>query len=133
MVITFNVTIQERRRPDVVNALTRGVDAVSDESRNNSIINSNAALAEDKSEDSGGTDSVTTNLSVSPITVLLSNQYIATIDPGTDGEIPGNDIGLNFGFNNGLVDLSLSRTATQDIGVNLGLPSSMSTSSDFDA
>tara|TARA_R100000234_G_C4862706_1_gene119903 strand:- start:111 stop:515 length:405 start_codon:yes stop_codon:yes gene_type:complete len=134
--------------------MTRGVNAVSDEARNAAIRAADAAAqsARESAEDSIPSSS-NTNLSVSPIITQLTNQYIATINPGTDGEIPGSDIGLDYGSNDrqvnlalslqqlisdrslqvGQVDLTLSRTATQDVGINLGLPSGMSTSSDFDA
>ena len=156
MPITFNVTIVERRRPNITRSMTRGVNAVSDEARNAAIRAADAAAAAQSAQESGE-DSIpsssNTNLSVSPIITQLTNQYIATINPGEDGEIPGNDIGLDYGSNDrqvnlalslqelisdrslqvGQVDLTLSRTATQDVGINLGLPSGMSTSSDFDA
>tara|TARA_R100001443_G_scaffold96786_1_gene103627 strand:- start:79 stop:468 length:390 start_codon:yes stop_codon:yes gene_type:complete len=129
--------------------MTRGVDAVSDEARNAAAV---AKSAQESGEDSIPSSS-NTNLSVSPIITQLTNQYIATINPGEDGEIPGNDIGLDYGSNDrqvnlalslqqlisdsstqpGQIDITLSRTATQDVGINLGLPSNMSTSSDFDA
>ena len=131
MPLTFNVTIVERGRPNITRSLTRGVDAVSDEARNAAARAAQAAQSsEDKSEDSGSTS---TNLSVSPVITQLTNQYIATINPGLDGEIPGNDVGLDRGMRTGRVNLTLSRIATQDVGINLGLPSGMSTSSDFDA
>ena len=150
MPITFNVTIAERGRPNITRSLTRGVDSTSDAARNAAAL----AAAQQEQEDAvPSAPSVNTNLSVSPVITQLTNQYIATINPGTDGEIPGNDIGLNYGSNDrqvnlalslqqlisdrslqvGQVDLNLSRTATQDVGINLGLPSGMSTSSDFDA
>ena len=156
MPITFNVTIVERGRPNITRSMTRGVNAVSDEARNAAIRAADAAAAAQSAQESGE-DSIpsssNTNLSVSPIITQLTNQYIATINPGEDGEIPGNDIGLDYGSNDrqvnlalslqqlisdrslqvGQVDLTLSRTATQDVGINLGLPSGMSTSSDFDA
>ena len=154
MPITFNVTIVERGRPNITRSMTRGVNAVSDEARNAAIRAADAAAqsARESAEDSIPSSS-NTNLSVSPIITQLTNQYIATINPGTDGEIPGSDIGLDYGSNDrqvnlalslqqlisdrslqvGQVDLTLSRTATQDVGINLGLPSGMSTSSDFDA
>tara|TARA_B100000900_G_scaffold413329_1_gene437096 strand:+ start:1639 stop:2103 length:465 start_codon:yes stop_codon:yes gene_type:complete len=154
MPITFNVTIVERGRPNITRSMTRGVDAVSDEARNAAIRAAAAAAAANQDKDlEDAPPSVATNLSVSPIVTILSNQYIATINPGLDGEIPGNDIGLDYGSNDrqvdltlslqqlisdsstqpGQIDITLSRTATQDVGINLGLPSSMSTSSDFDA
>tara|TARA_R100001460_G_scaffold10649_4_gene25196 strand:+ start:2252 stop:2653 length:402 start_codon:yes stop_codon:yes gene_type:complete len=133
MPITFNVTIIEEGRPDITRNLTRGVDATSDAARNAAA---RAALIAQSTQDKDLEDappSVNTNLSVSPIVTILSNQYIATINPGLDGEIPGNDVGLDRGMTAGLVNLTLSRIATQDVGINLGLPSNMSTSSDFDA
>ena len=156
MSITFNVTIVERGRPNITRSMTRGVNAVSDEARNAAIRAADAAAAAAQSARESAEDSIpsssNTNLSVSPIITQLTNQYIATINPGTDGEIPGSDIGLDYGSNDrqvnlalslqqlisdrlqvGRVDLTLSRTATQDVGINLGLPSGMSTSSDFDA
>ena len=150
MPITFNVTIVERGRPNITRSLTRGVDSTSDAARNAAAL----AAAQQEQEDAvPSAPSVNTNLSVSPIITQLTNQYIATINPGTDGEIPGSDIGLDYGSKDrqvnlalslqqlisdrslqvGQVDLTLSRTATQDVGINLGLPSGMSTSSDFDA
>ena len=152
MPITFNVTIVERGRPNITRSMTRGVDAVSDEARN-AAIRAAAVVANQDRDLEDAPPSVATNLSVSPIVTILSNQYIATINPGLDGEIPGNDIGLDYGSNDrqvdltlslqqlisdsstqpGQIDITLSRTATQDVGINLGLPSSMSTSSDFDA
>ena len=152
MSITFNVTIVERGRPNITRSMTRGVDAVSDEARNAAARASEAAQQEQEGAPPS-VPSVNTNLSVSPIITQLTNQYIATINPGTDGEIPGSDIGLDYGSNDrqvnlalslqqlisdrslqvAQVDLTLSRTATQDVGINLGLPSGMSTSSDFDA
>ena len=157
MPITFNVTIVERRRPNITRSMTRGVNAVSDEARNAAIRAADAAAAAAQSAQESGEDSIpsssNTNLSVSPVITQLTNQYIATINPGTDGEIPGSDIGLDYGSKDrqvnlalslqqlisdrslqvAQVDLTLSRTATQDVGINLGLPSGMSTSSDFDA
>ena len=153
MVITFNVTIVENGRPNITRNLTRGVDATSDAARNAAARLAESAQSTQDEDLESAPSSVTTNLSVSPIVTVLSNQYIATINPGLDGEIPGNDVGLDYGANDrqvnlslslqqlivdrslqpGQVDLTLSRTATQDVGINLGLPSNMSTSSDFDA
>ena len=133
MPITFNVTIVERGSPNITRSLTRGVDAVSDEARNAAARAAEAAQSAQDKDFESAPPSVNTNLSVSPIVTVLSNQYIATIDPGLDGEIPGNDVGLDRGMTAGRVNLTLSRIATQDVGINLGLPSDMSTSSDFDA
>tara|TARA_R100001443_G_scaffold115002_1_gene131927 strand:+ start:2184 stop:2696 length:513 start_codon:yes stop_codon:yes gene_type:complete len=119
--------------------MTRGVDAVSDEARNAAARATAAKSAQESAEDSIPSSS-NTNLSVSPVITQLTNQYIATINPGEDGEIPGNDIGLNYGSNDrqvnlalslqqlisnnsieaGQVALTLSRTATQDAGVQAG-------------
>ena len=152
MPITFNVTIVERGRPNITRSLTRGVDSTSDAARN-AVARASEATQQEQEDAPPSAPSVNTNLSVSPIITQLTNQYIATINPGTDGEIPGSDIGLDYGSNDrqvnlalslqqlisdrslqvGQVDLTLSRTATQDVGINLGLPSGMSTSSDFDA
>ena len=146
MPITFNVTIVERGRPNIIRNMTR-------EPIRQVESAAAAAAAQSAPEEDSIPSSSNTNLSVSPIITQLTNQYIATINPGEDGEIPGNDIGLDYGSNDrqvnlalslqqlisdrslqvGQVDVTLSRTATQDVGINLGLPSGMSTSSDFDA
>tara|TARA_R100001460_G_scaffold74365_1_gene115435 strand:+ start:1219 stop:1620 length:402 start_codon:yes stop_codon:yes gene_type:complete len=133
MVLTFNVTILQDGRPNITRSLTRGVNATSDAARNAAARSAESTQGtQDKDSESSG-PSANTNLSVSPVITQLTNQYIATINPGLDGEIPGNDVGLDRGMRAGRVNLTLSRIATQDVGINLGLPSGMSTSSDFDA
>tara|TARA_R100000353_G_scaffold117591_1_gene83821 strand:+ start:18 stop:419 length:402 start_codon:yes stop_codon:yes gene_type:complete len=133
MVLTFNVTILQDGRPNITRNLTRGVNATSDAARNAAARSAESTQGtQDKDSESSG-PSANTNLSVSPVITQLTNQYIATINPGLDGEIPGNDVGLDRGMRAGRVNLTLSRIATQDVGINLGLPSGMSTSSDFDA
>ena len=133
MVLTFNVTILQDGRPNITRSLTRGVNATSDAERNAAarLAESTQGVQDKDSESSA--PSANTNLSVSPVITQLTNQYIATINPGLDGEIPGNDVGLDRGMRAGRVSLTFSRTSTQDVGINLGLPSGMSTSSDFDA
>ena len=133
MVLTFNVTILQDGRPNITRSLTRGMNATSYAARNAAARSAESTQGtQDKDSESSG-PSANTNLSVSPVITQLTNQYIATINPGLDGEIPGNDVGLDRGMRAGRVNLTLSRIATQDVGINLGLPSGMSTSSDFDA
>tara|TARA_R100000697_G_scaffold120502_1_gene145828 strand:+ start:2121 stop:2483 length:363 start_codon:yes stop_codon:yes gene_type:complete len=120
MPLTINVTILESNNRKLTENLTR-------------VFKDPSELASTPPPKKSSAPAVDTNISISPIVTLLTNQYIATINPGKDGEIPGNDIGLDRGMVAGRINLTLSRTSTQDVGINLGLPSGMSTSSDFDA